>query len=140
VGDGGVELFGSRDVEMIGVVLIGCGVRDAENRWISHSEDKGTRRTRSGSRGFCDGGVQGGSRSLGLSRDRMEVLRLSRKMVGDVSRTKNGSRRNIGSTGCAEREAGIRGGPPEGMLEAGQAEQGRFQLEVLYRKLTMRRS
>jgi transposase len=127
-------------VEMIGGVvdrLIVCETR--ENRWISHSEDKGDQKDAERlSRLLRMGEFKAVHVPAGLGRDRREVLRLSRKLVGDVSRTKNRIKAKYREHGVALSGKRVYGEThrPD-FIKQVKREQGRFQLEVLYRKLEM---
>jgi len=68
--------------------LVVCETR--ENRWISHSEDKGDQ---ADADRLCRllrmGEFKAVHVPVGVGRDRREVLRMYQKMMGDSSRTKN---------------------------------------------------
>ena len=115
--------------------FIVCETR--ENRWISHSEDKGDQ---ADADRLCRLLRMGEFKAVhvpgGLGRDRREVLRMYQKVQGDVSRTKNRIKGKY-------REHGV---PLQGKRVYGEVhrkeclaqvsrEQGRFLLEVLYQKL-----
>lgn len=115
--------------------LIVCETR--ENRWISHSEDKGDQ---ADADRLCRLLRMGEFKAVhvpcGVGRDRRELLMMYQKAQGDVSRTKNRIKGKY-------REHGV---PLSGKRVYGEVHrkeclkqvarpQGRFLLEVLYQKL-----
>jgi transposase len=115
--------------------LVVCETR--ENRWISHSEDKGDQADADRlSRLLRMGEFKAVHVPAGLGRDRQEVLRLYQKAQGDVIRTKNrikGKYREHGVSLPGKRVYAE--GHRKECLALVRRPQARFLLEVLYRKL-----
>jgi transposase len=115
--------------------LVVCETR--ENRWISHSEDKGDQVDADRlSRLLRMGEFKAVHVPAGLGRDRREVLRLYQKAQGDVIRTKNRIKGKYREHGVSFRGKRVYGAEHRKECLALVARpQARFLLEVLYRKL-----